>query len=151
GIPISPAAAPDLVINWNPFSETWRILALMRRNRTVYLSVLGISWFWFLGAVYLSQFPIYAKDILSGNEEVVSVLLALFSVGVAVGSLLCERLSGRRIEIGLVPFGSIGLPVFGADLYFASAGLAAHAPYGVPEFLREPAHWRVLADLAIVG
>jgi hypothetical protein len=151
GIPDSPAAAPDLVVNWNPFSETWRILTFMRRNRAVYLSVLGISWFWFLGGVYLTQFPVYAKDVLSGTEEVVSMLLALFSVGVGIGSLLCERLSGRRIEIGLVPFGSIGLTVFGVDLYFASAALAPHAPYGVVEFLREPAHWRVLADLALVG
>jgi hypothetical protein len=151
GIPHSPAAAPELVINWNPFSETWRILKFMRRNRVVFLSVLGISWFWFLGAVYLSQFPVYTKDILSGREEVVSTLLALFSVGIGVGSLLCERLSGRRVEIGLVPFGSIGLTLFGIDLHFASAGLAAHAPYGAAEFLREPAHWRVLADLTLVG
>jgi 1-acyl-sn-glycerol-3-phosphate acyltransferase len=151
GIPRSPAAAPELVINWNPLSETWRILKFMKRNRVVFLSVLGISWFWFLGAVYLSQFPVYTKDILSGREEVVSMLLAIFSVGIGVGSLLCERLSGRRIEIGLVPFGSIGLTVFGVDLHFASAGLAAHAPFGPAEFLREPAHWRVLADLALVG
>ena len=150
-IPHSPAAAPDLVINWNPVSETWRILTFMRRNRTVYLSVLGISWFWFLGAVYLSQFPVYTKDVLSASEEVVSMLLALFSVGVGVGSLLCERLSGRRIEIGLVPFGSIGLTIFGADLYFASMTLAPHAPYSVLEFLRERSHWRVMADLALVG
>jgi len=151
GIPQSPAAAPELVINWNPLSETWRILKFMKRNRVVFLSVLGISWFWFLGAVYLSQFPVYTKDILSGREEVVSMLLAIFSVGIGVGSLLCERFSGRRIEIGLVPFGSIGLTVFGVDLHFASAGLAAHAPFGPAEFLREPAHWRVLADLALVG
>ncbi|HXZ55611.1 MAG TPA: MFS transporter [Burkholderiales bacterium] len=151
GIPRSPAAAPDLAINWNPFSETWRILKFMRGNRVVFLSVLGISWFWFLGAVYLSQFPVYTKDILYGREEVVSMLLAIFSVGIGVGSLLCERLSGRRIEIGLVPFGSIGLTLFGIDLHFASAGLAAHAPFGPGEFLRESAHWRVLADLALVG
>jgi len=150
-IPHSPAAAPDLVINWNPFSETWRILTFMRRNRVVFLSVLGISWFWFLGAVYLSQFPVYTKEVLSGREEVVSMLLAIFSLGIGVGSLLCERLSGRRIEIGLVPFGSIGLTLFGIDLYFASTGLPAHAPFGPAEFLRDPAHWRVLADLALVG
>src|SRR5262249_20792860 len=77
--------------------------------------------------------------------------LAIFSVGIGVGSLLCERLSGRRIEIGLVPFGSIGLTLFGVDLHFASVGLAAHAPFGPLEFMREPAHWRVLADLALVG
>ncbi len=123
----------------------------MRGNRTIFLSVLGISWFWFLGALYLSQFPVYTKDVLFGKEEVVTVLLALFSVGVGVGSLLCERLSGRRIELGLVPFGSIGLTLFGIDFYFASSGLAAHAPAGAAEFLRDPAHWRILADLALIG
>jgi 1-acyl-sn-glycerol-3-phosphate acyltransferase len=151
GVPHSPAAAPELAVNWNPFSETWRILRFLKQDRTVFLSVLGISWFWFLGAIYLSQFPLYTKEVLSGNEEVVTVLLALFSVGVGAGSLLCERMSGRRVEIGLVPFGSIGLTLFGMDFYFASTGLAAHAPYGAIAFLREPAHWRILADLALVG
>src|SRR5882672_4003334 len=150
-VPRSPAAAPELAINWNPLSETWRILQFMRRDRAVFLSVLGISWFWFLGALYLSQFPVYTKDILFGDEGVVTVLLALFSVGVGAGSLLCERLSGRRIEIGLVPFGSIGLTLFGIDFYFASTGLAAHAAAGAMDFLREPAHWRILADLALIG
>jgi 1-acyl-sn-glycerol-3-phosphate acyltransferase len=151
GVPHSPAAAPELAVNWNPFSETWRILRFLKQDRTVFLSVLGISWFWFLGAIYLSQFPLYTKEVLSGNEEVVTVLLALFSVGVGAGSLLCERMSGRRVEIGLVPFGSIGLTLFGMDFYFASMGLAAHAPYGAAAFLREPAHWRILADLALIG
>jgi len=150
-VPHSPAAAPDLAINWNPFSETWRILQFMRRDRAVFLSVLGISWYWFLGALYLSQFPVYTKDVLFGTEEVVTVLLAVFSVGIGIGSLLCERLSGRRIEIGLVPFGSIGLTLFGIDFYFASTGLATHAPAGAADFLREPAHWRILADLAFIG
>src|SRR6267142_1427885 len=151
GVPNSPAAAPELAVNWNPFSETWRILRFLKQDRTVFLSVLGISWFWFLGAIYLSQFPVYTKEVLSGNEEVVTVLLALFSVGVGAGSLLCERMSGRRIEIGLVPFGAIGLTLFGMDFYFASTGLAAHAPYGASAFLRAAAHWRILADLALIG
>ncbi|HYT86908.1 MAG TPA: MFS transporter, partial [Burkholderiales bacterium] len=150
-IPESPAAAPGLAINWNPFSETWRILQFTRRNRAVFLSVLGISWFWFLGAVYLSQFPGFARDVLSGQEQVVSLLLALFSIGVGLGSLLCERLSGRRIEIGLVPFGSIGLTLFGIDFYFASASLGVGAPMGALEFVLDPARWRVLADLALIG
>ena len=150
-VPHSPPTAPELAVNLNPLSETWRILRFLRADRTVFLSVIGISWFWFLGAIYLSQFPVYAKEVLSGNEEVVTVLLALFSVGVGAGSLLCERLSGRKVEIGLVPFGSIGLTLFGTDFYFASTGLAPHAPWGAAEFLREPAHWRILADLALIG
>jgi len=150
-IPRSAPAAPNLVVNWNPVSETWRILQFMRENRTVFLSVLGISWFWFLGAMYLSQFPVYAKNVLSGEEQVVSVLLALFSVGVGAGSLLCERLSGRRVEIGLVPFGSIGLTLFGIDFYFASLNLPPHAPMSALEFLLDSEHWRILGDLAMVG
>jgi len=150
-VPSSPASAPDLEVNWNPISETWRILRFMRSNRTVFLSVLGISWFWFLGAIYLSQFPVFTKDVLSGKEDVVTLLLALFSVGVGVGSLLCERLSGRRIEIGLVPFGSIGLTVFGIDFYLASANIAAHGTVGAVDFMKDTAHWRLLADLALIG
>jgi len=150
-IPRSPPAEPNLVVNWNPVSETWRLMQFMRQNRTVFLSVLGISWFWFLGAMYLSQFPVFTKNVLSGQEEVVSVLLALFSVGVGAGSLLCERLSGRRIEIGLVPFGSIGLTLFGVDFYFASLHLQPHAPMGAWEFLGRSEHWRILADLSLVG
>jgi 1-acyl-sn-glycerol-3-phosphate acyltransferase len=150
-VPLSPASAPDLEVNWNPISETWRILRFVRSNRTVFLSVLGISWFWFLGAVYLSQFPVFTKEVLFGKEDVVTLLLALFSVGVGVGSLLCERLSGRRIEIGLVPFGSIGLTLFGIDFYLASANFAVHAPVGAVDFLKDAAHWRLLADLAVIG
>jgi len=150
-VPHSPAADAGLAIDWNPLSETWRILQFLRRERAVFLSVLGISWFWFLGAAYLSQFPVYTKDVLFGTEEVVTVLLALFSIGVGLGSLLCERLSGHRIEIGLVPFGSIGLTLFGVDFYLASSGLGSHAPVGATAFLRESAHWRILADLALIG
>ena len=119
-IPRAPPAAPDLAINWNPFTETWANFRFIRTNRTVFLSVLGISWFWFYGATFLSQFPSYSKDVLGGNEHVVTLLLMTFSVGVGTGSLLCERLSGHKVEIGLVPFGSIGLTLFALDLYFAS-------------------------------
>ena len=83
--------------------------------------MLGISWFWFYGATFLAQFPGFARDFLGGDEHVVTLLLALFSVGIGVGSLLCERLSGRKVELGLVPFGSIGLTLFAIDLWLASA------------------------------
>ena len=119
-IPDSPPPAPDLAINWNPVTETVRNLSFIRQNRTVFLSVLGISWFWFFGATFLSQFPLYARDYLGGKEGTYMLLLAIFSVGIGAGSLLCERLSGHKIEIGLVPFGSIGLTVFAIDLFFAT-------------------------------
>lgn len=151
GVPLSPAPQPDLRINWNPFSETWRNLMLARGHRTVFLSLLGISWLWFLGATFLTSFFSFAKDVLGGDQNVVTLLLAVFSLGIGTGSLLCERLSGRHVEIGLVPFGSIGMTVFAVDLYFASHGQVAGALTGIPGFVAEPHHWRVLADLFLVA
>ena len=119
-IPKTGAADPGLAIDWNPVRETLRNFRFIRGNRTVFLSILGISWFWLYGALVLSQLPEYAKSVLQGSETTVTLLLATFSVGVGVGSLLCERLSGHRVEIGLVPLGSIGLTIFGADLYLES-------------------------------
>jgi 1-acyl-sn-glycerol-3-phosphate acyltransferase len=150
-VPTAPASDPSLKINWNPFSETWHTIQLTRGNRVVFLAILGISWYWFLGALMLSQFPGYAKDHLGGNESVVTLLLAVFAIGVGVGSLLCERLSGRKIEIGLVPFGSIGLSLFILDLFFASpaAGVLPHA--NAWEYLSQPGGWRVLIDLVLIG
>jgi 1-acyl-sn-glycerol-3-phosphate acyltransferase len=150
-IPETPAVAPNLQINWNPFTETWRNVRFAHGNRVVWLSMLGISWFWFYGAMYLTQFANYTKDVLGGDEHVATLLLAIFSVGIGVGSLLCERLSGRKVELGLVPFGSIGLSLFAIDLYFASRGLEAHSLAGVGSFLAKPAHWRIVADLVLLG
>src|SRR5262245_39966051 len=150
-IPKAPAAAPGLVVNWNPITETWRNLPFIRQNRTVFLSILGISWFWFFGAILVTQLPNLSKNILAADETVVTLLLAIFSVGVGLGSLACERLSGHKVEIGLVPFGSIGLSVFGIDLFFATAGHFPDGPVGWSEFIREPGRWRILADLALVG
>ncbi|WP_159692476.1 MFS transporter [Cognatazoarcus halotolerans] len=152
GIPIAPAAAPDLRINWNPLTETWRNIGETRGNRTVFLSILGISWFWFYGAMFLSQFPGYAREVLGGDEHAVTLLLAVFSVGIGIGSLLCEKLSGRHVEIGLVPFGSIGLTLFGLDLWWASpASVAAAAPLPIGALLATPSSWRVLFDLVMIG
>jgi 1-acyl-sn-glycerol-3-phosphate acyltransferase len=151
-VPPTPAPQPDLRINWNPFSETWRNLKIARENRTVFLSLLGISWLWFVGATFLSSFFSFAKDVLLANPDVVTVLLGTFSIGIGLGSLLCERLSKRRIEIGLVPLGSIGMSVFAIDLFFASHALppAGHL-LSVGEFLVIPANWRVLADLFLLA
>src|SRR5688572_13427140 len=136
-IPRTGAADPGLAIDWNPWRETVRNFIAIRANRTVFLSILGISWFWLYGALYLSQFPDFAKNVLGGSETTVSALLATFSVGVGAGSLACERLSGHKVEIGLVPFGSIGLTLFGVDLYFAAAGDLERA--------------RVFIDLLLLG
>ena len=142
---------PDLAINWNPFSETWKNLVIAHENRVVWLSMLGISWFWFYGAAFLAQFAGFARDTLGGNEHVVTLLLALFSIGIGVGSLLCERLSGRRVELGLVPFGSIGLTIFAIDLWLASRNLHASGLAGLDVFFASAAHWRVAADLVLIG
>src|SRR5450631_1265674 len=150
-IPQAPSVAPDLRINWNPFTETWRNLRFAHGNRIVWLSMLGISWFWFYGATYLTQFANFTHDVLGGDEHVATMMLAIFSVGIGVGSLLCERLSGHKVEVGLVPFGSIGLSIFAIDLYFASRGLAPNSLTGVDGCLRVAAHWRIVADLVLLG
>ncbi len=151
GIPETPAVAPQLRINWNPFTETWRNLRFAHGNRVVWLAMLGISWFWFYGATYLTQFANFTKDVLGGDEHVATLLLAIFSIGIGVGSLMCERLSGHKVEIGLVPFGSIGLSVFAIDLYLASRNLAPQGLAGIGAFFAVSAHWRVIADLVLIG
>lgn len=150
-IPRAPATDPALVINWNPVSETWRNLKLANSNVVVFRSLLGISWMWFFGAVFLSQFPSFAKEVLHGNEQVASLLLVVFSVGIGIGSLLCEVLGRRQVEIGLVPLGAIGMSVFAIDLYFAARGLPAVPEMGVVAFMAQPAHWRVMADLGLLS
>jgi len=150
-VPPSPATDPALSINWNPFSETWRNLRLAHGNIVVFRSLLGISWMWFFGAVFLSNFPVFAKDVLHGDEHVASALLVMFSIGIGAGSLLCEVLSRRHVEIGLVPAGAIGMSVFGIDLYFASRGLPEVATQTLAQFLAQPAHWRVMADLGLLS
>jgi len=150
-IPAVPSVSPDLELNWNPFTETWKNLRFAQRNRVVWLSMLGISWFWFYGAIFLAQLAGFSREVLGGNEHVVTFLLAAFSVGVGAGSLLCERLSGRKIELGLVPFGAIGLTLFAVDLWLASRGLSARQLAGLGEFLARPVHWHVAIDLVLIG
>ena len=150
-IPLAPATDPSLRINWNPFTETWRNLKLATQNIVVFRSMLGISWMWFFGATFLSQFPSFAKDVMHGNEQVASLLLVVFSIGIATGSLLCEVLSKRHVEIGLVPLGAIGMSVFAIDLYFASRGLGTAPVMSLSVFMTQPAHWRVMADLALLS
>jgi 1-acyl-sn-glycerol-3-phosphate acyltransferase len=139
-MPRLPPSAPGLPIDWNPARESWRIFRFIAANRTVFLSILGISWFWLYGVVFLSQFPQFGKEVLRGGEHTVTALIATFSVGVGAGSLLCERLSGHKVELGLVPFGSIGITLFGADLFFAAQALGEGGGTA-----------RVYADLFLTG
>ena len=150
-LPHSPAPDPGLRLNWNPLSETWATLRFVWPNRAVFNSLLGISWFWFLGALVLAQLPAYAKDYLGGAPGVVTLLLATFSVGVGTGSLLTERLSGHKVEIGLVPFGSIGITLFALDLFFASPGKATGSALSAVQFLSQDGSLRILLDLFFLG
>ena len=150
-IPLSPSTDPDLRINWNPITETWRNLRLARQNIVVFRSLLGISWMWFFGAVFLAQFPSFAKEVLHGDAQVASLLLVVFSIGIGTGSLLCEVLSKRHVEIGLVPLGAIGMSVFAIDLYFASRGLPPANTLGLGAFVSQPSHWRVMLDLGLLS
>ncbi|GAB3460833.1 MFS transporter [Massilia terrae] len=150
-IPTSPAPEPRLKISRNFLAESWRNLSYSSKNRTVFLSMLGNSWFWFYGALVLSQFPVYARDYLHGDHSVFVLLLTVFSLGIGAGSLLCEKLSGRKVEIGLVPFGSIGLSLFGIDLYFASQHYTNTVAVDALGLLAQPGVARILADLLLLG
>ena len=122
-IPKAEAPEPELKIKWNIILETIRIIGFARENRRVFWSIIAISWFWFIGATFLSLVPSYTRDVLNGNEQIATLLLAVFSVGIGSGSLLCEKLSGQRINTGLVPLGATGITIFAIDLFYV----------GVPE------------------
>lgn len=151
-IPPAQAADPGLTIDWNPVRQTWRMIRFTRGNRTVFLSILGVSWFWFYGAMFLSQFPAFAAEHLGGDAAAVTLLLAVFSVGIGLGSLACERMSAGKVELGLVPFGALGLSVFAFDLWWASpvAGAVGMA-LSIGEVLAAGTAWRVLFDLVMIG
>ena len=150
-IPRTQAVDPGLSISWNAWSESWRIVRYARQRRDVFLAILGISWFWFFGSAMTLQLPAYTLVIMNGNESITTALLVAFAVGVGLGSLLCERMSGHRIELGLVPFGSIGLSLFAIDLYFAQPIAAAAAVSNISEFISRPGSLRVLADVLLLG
>jgi len=150
-IPLAAANDPNLKINWNPFTELVNTIKQARENRSVYLSIMAISWFWFIGASYLTQFPNFARDYLGGSTQVVTLLLTLFSLGVAIGSLLCEKLSGHKIELGIVPIGSIGMSVFGIDLYFSVTGIQVVDGMSAMTFIQQAENWRLMFDIAMVS
>ena len=150
-IPRVAPTAPDLKFIWNPLSESARVLRITAKDRIVFNAVLGISWFWFFGGVVTAQLPNYTKLFLGGGASVEILVLALFSVGVGVGSLLCEKLSGHKVEIGLVPLGALGMTAFGIDLYFSQHALSITHGADALAFLRASGHWRIALDLALIG
>jgi 1-acyl-sn-glycerol-3-phosphate acyltransferase len=150
-IPAAPATAPELKFNWNPFTETARVLRITKQDRGVFNAVLGISWFWFFGTVLVAQLPSYTKLNLGGNGSVNILGLMLFSIGTGIGSLLCEKMSGKRVEVGLVPLGAFGLTAFGVDLFFARPGLAPTSGLDWLAFLQAAGSWRIALDLTLIG
>lgn len=154
-IPVVPATAPDLVVDLNPLRSTWRLINMARNNRTVLLSILGISWFWFMGSAILAQIPNTARIHLAGDTSVGTLVLCTFTVAIAVGSLACERLAAGRIEIGLVPMGAALLSIAGIDFYFSVSALPAlETGIGLRnwlEFLALDGSFRVLIDVMLIG
>lgn len=151
GVPFTKASNPRLTISFNIFSQTFSSFTIAKKYREVLLSMMAISWFWFMGASYLTQIPNYTKTTLIGNNEVVTLLLAIFSLGVAAGSLICEKLSNGKIELGIVPIGSLGLSIFGIDLYLNTPDFSITELMGVREFLKQTGVMPVLLDLAAIG
>jgi MFS family permease len=148
GVPRTTSAAQRSGTRWNLLATTARVVRQAAAEPLPFRSMLGISWFWLAGAVYLSQFPGYVRFVLGAQEAVVTLFLTLFSVGIAVGSLLCNRLLGGKLGMRYVPWGALGIGLFSIDLWLASPTAAAAgdlATLGV--FLRDPVHWRILADL----
>ncbi|HTA66588.1 MAG TPA: MFS transporter [Xanthomonadaceae bacterium] len=150
-IPPAPATNPGLKLEWNPFVESWRTFRLCMKQRAVFNSVLGISWFWFFGTALTAQLEVYAKTNLGGAGALYLLALGMFSVGTGIGSLLCEKLSGRTVEIGLVPLGAFGISAFTIDLYFARPGAAPQTGLDIAGFLHAAGSLHVLADLTMIG
>jgi len=150
-IPRVPAAAPNLKFNWNFIVESGRVLKLAAKQRAVFNAILGISWFWFFGGVVTAQLPNYTRLYLGGGASVEILVLALFSIGVGIGSLLCERLSGHKVEIGLVPLGAFGMTLFGILLYFARHAAPAYTDLDWLAFLHAPGNWWIALDMMLLG
>ena len=148
-IPSLPPIAQAQPLQLNIFKSTVDILRICRRTRSVFLSILGISWFWLVGAVVLSILPAYCKQTLNANEHVVTFFLALFSLGVGIGSILCEKLSFNHLELGLVPVGSFGISLFALDLFLVGQPTLQAPLVTVGVLLGTPVGWRITVDLLL--
>lgn len=161
GIPATPALSPKLRLNWNIAAETWRNLDRIHHQPVLWMSILGISWMWFFGAVFLTLFPVLSKTVLHAGEDIASMLLVVTSLGIAAGALLCEWLSrshrGEAPGLGLVLIGAVGMLVFGLDLAWVvreiahDPGMAQVASYSFSDFVARPLHWRGAADQVLMA
>jgi len=153
-IPEAVAPEPSLLINWNIISEICKIIKYSREDKTVFWAIIGISWFWFYGATFLSLVPTYTRDVLFADERIATLMLTAFSIGIGTGSLMCEKLSHKHINLGLVPIGAIGLTLFATDLSFISLPdmkLSEGELLTASMFLQHFNHWHVLVDLILIG
>lgn len=151
-IPETKPKAPDLKLDFNPIAETIDILRYaFSQRRGVVLSILGVSWFYFLGGMFMAQFPNFTKGTLGADETVLAIFLMVFSVSIAIGGLLNNRLLKGRVEAVYVPLAALGITIFSIDLYFASGIEKSTELLGLSAFVSSPANWRILFDVWMVG
>ncbi|WP_321395026.1 MFS transporter [Emcibacter sp.] len=153
-MPRTGSASPDLVVNWNIAGESLKIMRYARENHAVFHSIMGISWFWLLGATVLAQFPALTRNVLGGDEQVGTLFLGAFSLGIGVGALLCNKLLRGLVSARFVPLAALGMTLFCVDLYFASRTLLPPVEGSfltVGQFLAEPKYWRILLDCGLIS
>lgn len=151
-IPVLPASSPELKIDRNLFRSTWQLITYPVPNRPVFMSIIGISWFWFLGSVFLAQFPSFAKDIVGGDEQVSTLFLVVFTVGIGFGATFCNKLLGGRVSGKYVPGSLIAISVFIVMLYFVSPSQAAGgALSGVGAFLSSGRSWLIILSMFLIA
>ncbi|MAZ38906.1 MAG: MFS transporter [Legionellales bacterium] len=150
-IPQSPANAPTLQLNWEPFSQTYRNLSFALQDKIVFSAILSNAWFWFFGAVVLTQIPVYVKAYLRGDAHVTTLLLTVFSLGIGAGSVLCEKISKREVKLLVILLGALGMSLFGVDLYFAHPTASTGTLMGLASFLQLFSSWHVLFAALFLG
>jgi acyl-[acyl-carrier-protein]-phospholipid O-acyltransferase/long-chain-fatty-acid--[acyl-carrier-protein] ligase len=148
-VPPAVAADPSLRIRCNPFAETNDLLRLARGQRGIWLCVLGLSWFWTVGATLMTEFPVIARDTLHGDGTVMTLLLSVFAIGVGAGSIGCARLLHGEISPRLVPFAALGISLFCWD--FARATEAAGTLADAAAVARSLHGWRMGLDLFLLA
>lgn len=151
-IPPTVSKAPNLKINFNPITETYSILKhAFMQDRKVVRSIVGVAWFYFLGGMFMAQFPNFTRGTLGANEHVLALFLVMFSIGIAFGGLLNNRLLRGRVEAVFVPLAILGITIFSIDLYFASNLIVGAELIGLKDFVTNSAHWRILFDVCMIS
>ncbi|WP_374556498.1 MFS transporter [Aquitalea pelogenes] len=150
-MPAAPPGAPDLQLSFNFIGDSVRLVGQAWRIADVRSAILGISWFWLMGAVYTTQLPTFTRLHLGGDAQVYTVMLALFSIGIGLGSVICAKLSHGRLQLGLVLLGSAGMTVFGADLALGAMQRHQGALMTLGTFLTQLGSWRHMLDVALLG